>query len=42
VQTGERLGDLIELKQGPAPGEKVVLRPADKLRDGAAVQPARK
>lgn len=42
VQTGDRLGDLIELRQGPKPGEKVVLRPADKLRDGAPVKAARK
>jgi len=42
VQTGERLGDLVELKQGPNPGEKVVLRPAGKLRDGAPVKAARK
>jgi hypothetical protein len=42
VQTGERLGDLVELKQGPQPGEKVVLRPADKLRNGAPVKAARK
>jgi RND family efflux transporter MFP subunit len=42
VQTGARLGDLVELTQGPKPGEKVVLRPADTLRDGAAVQAVRK
>jgi RND family efflux transporter MFP subunit len=42
VQTGERLGDLIELKQGPRPGDKVVLRPAEKLTDGTPVKAARK
>jgi RND family efflux transporter MFP subunit len=42
VQTGERIGDLVELEQGPKPGEKVVLRPNDKLRNGAAVKAARK
>jgi RND family efflux transporter MFP subunit len=42
VQTGERIGDLVELAQGPKPGEKVVLRPNDKLRNGAAVKAARK
>ena len=42
VQTGERLGDLVELKHGPTPGEKVVLRPGEKLMNGAAVKAARK
>jgi RND family efflux transporter MFP subunit len=42
VQTGERIGDLVELKPGPKPGDKVVLRPNDKLRDGVAVKAARK
>ena len=37
VQTGERMGDLLELKSGARPGDKVVARPADKLVDGAAV-----
>ena len=38
VQTGSRIGDVIELKQGPQPGEKVVLRPPSKLKDGMLVQ----
>jgi len=38
VQTGSRIGDVIELKHGPQPGEKVVLRPPSKLRDGMVVQ----
>ena len=38
VQTGSRIGDVIELKQGPQPGDKVVLRPPGKLKDGMLVQ----
>jgi multidrug efflux pump subunit AcrA (membrane-fusion protein) len=38
VQTGTRIGDLIELKQGPQPGDKVVLRPPSNLKDGMLVQ----
>ena len=41
VETGPRIGDLIELLGGPKPGEKVVLRPSQRLADGAAVKPAR-
>jgi RND family efflux transporter MFP subunit len=40
IQTGARIGDLIEVTSGPQPGEKVVLRPPEKLHDGAAVKPA--
>jgi HlyD family secretion protein len=42
VRTGERLGDLVELVEGPKPGEKVVLRPSEKLGDAAAVKPVRR
>ena len=37
VETGAPLGDMLEVVKGVKPGDKVVLRPADKLRDGAAV-----
>jgi RND family efflux transporter MFP subunit len=37
VETGARLGELIEVRSGVAPGDKVVLRPPDKMRDGARV-----
>jgi RND family efflux transporter MFP subunit len=40
VETGAKIGDLVEVRRGPQPGEKVVLRPAEKLRDGAAVKSA--
>lgn len=42
VETGAKLGDLVEIRSGPQPGEKVVLRPSAKLHNGAAVKPAGK
>jgi len=42
VETGAKMGDLVEIRKGPQPGEKVVLRPGAKLHDGAAVKPAGK
>jgi HlyD family secretion protein len=42
VETGARIGDLVEIRSGPQPGEKVVLKPVDKLRDGVAVKLAAK
>ena len=42
VETGAKMGDLVEIRSGPQPGEKVVLRPSAKLHDGAAVKPAGK
>ena len=42
VETGAKMGDLVEIRSGPRPGEKVVLRPGAKLHDGAAVKPADK
>jgi RND family efflux transporter MFP subunit len=38
VQTGAKLGDLVEILGGVQPGDKVVLHPGDKLHDGAAVK----
>ena len=38
VVTGETIGDLVEVKSGLAPGDKVVLKPGDKLADGARVK----
>ena len=42
IETGAKIGDLVEIRRGPQPGEKVVLRPLDKLRDGAVVKPTLK
>ena len=41
VRTGRKLGDQIELIEGPAPGSKVVMRPSEKLTDGKPVKSAR-
>lgn len=40
VETGATIGDLVEIRSGPRPGEKVVLRPLEKLHDGMAVKTA--
>jgi hypothetical protein len=37
VQAGDKVGEAIVVA-GLAPGDKVVLKPAEKLRDGAAVK----
>ena len=42
IETGAKIGDLVEIRRGPQPGEKVVLKPLDKLRDGTAVKAASK
>ena len=42
VETGAKMGDLVEIRSGPQAGEKVVLRPSAKLHDGTAVKPAGK
>lgn len=41
VATGRRLGDLVEVR-GLKPGERVVLEPGEKLRDGALVTVTKK
>ena len=42
IETGAKIGDLVEIRRGPQPGEKVVLKPLEKLRDGTAVKAASK
>ena len=42
IQTGVTYGEALEVKQGVKPGDKVVLKPSEKLRDGAAVSVAAK
>ena len=37
VETGARIGELLEIRAGVKPGDKVVLRPSGKLHDGARV-----
>ncbi len=40
IETGAAMGDLVEIRRGPQVGDKVVLRPLDKLHDGTAVKTA--
>jgi RND family efflux transporter MFP subunit len=40
IQVGRKFGELVEITQGLQPGDKVVLRPAPKLRDGLTVRTA--
>lgn len=42
VATGETLGEMIEIKSGVRPGEKIVLQPHESLADGAVVTAAAK
>ena len=42
LQTGAAYGEALEVKQGLKPGDKVVLKPSEKLRDGTAVSVAAK
>lgn len=37
VRLGDKIGDLVEVVNGLKPGEKVVLKPPEKLHDGATV-----
>jgi hypothetical protein len=37
VETGAKIGELIEIRTGVGAGDRVVMRPAEKLRDGARV-----
>jgi hypothetical protein len=40
VETGDKVGELIEIRSGVKAGDRLVLRPPEKLRDGARVVPA--
>src|SRR3954464_5450058 len=42
VETGGKIGDLVEVRSGPHPGDKVVLRPTDKVHDGTRIAQATK
>jgi RND family efflux transporter MFP subunit len=37
VELGEKLGDMTEVVHGLSPGEKVAVKPLDKLRDGSRI-----
>jgi hypothetical protein len=38
IETGATLGEVLEAKSGVKPGEKIVLKPAENLADGAQVK----
>jgi HlyD family secretion protein len=40
VETGDKVGELLEIRAGVATGDRLILRPSEKLRDGAPVVPA--
>jgi RND family efflux transporter MFP subunit len=42
IETGDKIGDMIEVLKGPKAGDKVILRPGDGLDDGDKVKTAAK
>jgi hypothetical protein len=42
IETGERIGDMVEVVKGPKAGEKVILRPGDGLDNGDNIKTAAK
>lgn len=38
VATGRQMGDMVEILQGAKAGDKVVMKPSDKLRDGSKIK----
>jgi len=38
VTTGKQMGDMVEVLQGAKAGDKVVLKPSDKVRDGSKIK----
>lgn len=42
IETGDKIGDMIEVLKGPKAGDKVILRPDDGLDDGDKVKTAAK
>jgi hypothetical protein len=37
VELGRRLGEMVELREGPAVGNRIAASPVDRLKDGARV-----
>jgi hypothetical protein len=37
VVVGEKMGDLVEVREGLTPGDKVVLNPSKKLKNGSRI-----
>lgn len=42
IEIGERIGDMVEVLEGPKAGDKVILRPGDRLGNGDKVKTAAK
>ncbi len=42
IETGEKIGDMVEVLEGPKAGDKVILRPGDRLDNGDKVKTAAK
>jgi RND family efflux transporter MFP subunit len=42
VSLGERIGDMVEVKSGVKAGDKIALKPLEKLKDGARIKTAEK
>lgn len=42
IETGEKIGDMVEILKGPKAGDKVILRPGDRLHNGDKVKIAAK
>jgi len=40
IETGEKIGDMVEVRNGATPGEKVILRPPSNLDSGDNVRTA--
>mgnify|MGYP006344716591 CR=1 FL=1 len=38
IETGASLGEVVEVKSGVKPGEKIVLKPAENIADGTQVR----
>jgi multidrug efflux pump subunit AcrA (membrane-fusion protein) len=38
VQLGEKLGDMMEIKEGLKPGDRVVIKPPKGLKDGSKIK----
>ncbi|TDI81155.1 MAG: efflux RND transporter periplasmic adaptor subunit [Betaproteobacteria bacterium] len=38
IETGKKIGDMVEVLKGPKPGDKIVLRPGDDLDNGDIVK----
>jgi multidrug efflux pump subunit AcrA (membrane-fusion protein) len=38
IEPGEKLGDMIEVKEGLVPGDRVVINPPKGLKDGSKIK----